>query len=103
MSDNHPLSDKALPGLATGDPLVDQYLRAARAENTHRAYAADLADFRKWGGGGALPATSEQVARYLAWLAQIVANRSEQSGTLDLSKHANILSSHAGHEQGDFA
>lgn len=65
VSDNYPFSDMAL---TTGDPLVDQYLYAARAENTHRAYAADLADFRRW--GGTLPATSEQVARYLAWLAQ---------------------------------
>lgn len=68
MSDNYPLSDKVLPRLATGDPLVDQYLRAARAENTHRAYAADLADFWKW--GGTLPSSPEQVACYLAWLAQ---------------------------------
>jgi hypothetical protein len=36
LSDNHPLSDKALPGLSTGDPLVDQYLRAARAGKPNR-------------------------------------------------------------------
>jgi integrase len=68
VSDNYPLSGNAPMGLATGDPLVDQYLLAARAANTRRAYAADLADFQKW--GGTVPAGADQIARYIAWSAQ---------------------------------
>ncbi|MGN5739023.1 Tn3 family resolvase, partial [Xanthomonas citri pv. mangiferaeindicae] len=44
---------------------VGQYLEAATRPNTERAYAAATRHFEiEWGGH--LPATAEQVARYLA-------------------------------------
>lgn len=48
----------------TYDPCVARYLLAARAENTRRAYAADIAHFVAW--GGSLPSSPEEIARYLA-------------------------------------
>jgi integrase len=45
-------------------PASRLYLQAALAENTRRAYQADLAHFRKW--GGTVPSNSEEVALYLA-------------------------------------
>lgn len=62
--------------LAAGEPLqsiadvhaADQraaiYLKASLCESTKRAYNADLAHFATW--GGAIPGSSELVARYLA-------------------------------------
>lgn len=41
-----------------------RYLRAAFADNTRRAYRSDIAHFLGW--GGAIPATPELVAKYLA-------------------------------------
>jgi integrase len=114
VSDNYPLSDTAQLGLATGDPLVDQYLRAARAANTHRAYAADLADFQKW--GGTLPSSPDRIARYLAWSAQThrpstlrrrlaaLAAQHRDAGQADPTKHLVIqrlmqgVERHHGHQ-----
>ena len=46
------------------DSSVRQYIDAALADNTLRAYRADLKHFIAW--GGVIPATPEQVASYLA-------------------------------------
>ncbi len=46
------------------DPKVLEFITAARAPATRRAYQNDLAHFLAW--GGCLPATTDQVARYLA-------------------------------------
>lgn len=46
------------------DAMVRQYLGAALADNTLRAYRTDLKHFTAWGGG--IPATPECVATYLA-------------------------------------
>ena len=43
---------------------VHDYLLAALANNTQKAYRSDLAHFLQW--GGSIPATSESVASYLA-------------------------------------
>ena len=51
------------------DAMVRQYLGAALAENTQRAYRADLKHFTAWGGG--IPATPECVATYLAQHAKL--------------------------------
>ena len=48
------------------------YLGASRASATHRAYAADLAAFRAW--GGTVPTTPEVVAAYLATHATLAAS-----------------------------
>jgi integrase len=71
LSDNLPLSVSSAPAYeslaATGqtlDPAVAEYLLAARALNTHRAYACDLADFEAWGGH--VPSTPDEIARYVA-------------------------------------
>lgn len=45
------------------DPKILEFVRAATAENTRRAYKSDLRHFLE--RGGRLPATPEQVARYL--------------------------------------
>jgi site-specific recombinase XerD len=47
-----------------GNRLVRQYVDAALAANTVRAYRSDLHHFIAW--GGTLPATEAQVAHYLA-------------------------------------
>jgi len=49
---------------------VKQYLTAAFASNTMRAYHSDLAHFREW--GGRIPATPASVAKYLASQAGIL-------------------------------
>lgn len=66
MSDNFPLSSTLVAGSDRRvlDPAVAEYLLAARAPNTHRAYAFDLADFQAW--GGAIPCSPDDVARYVA-------------------------------------
>ena len=46
------------------DPKILEFIAAATAENTRRAYQSDLRHFIA--AGGRIPATSEQVARYLA-------------------------------------
>ncbi len=46
------------------DRLVRQYVDAALANNTVRAYRGDLKHFFAW--GGTIPATERQVAKYLA-------------------------------------
>jgi site-specific recombinase XerD len=45
-------------------PEVGSYLRASLAPNTQRAYRSDLKHFFAW--GGAVPATPEMIANYLA-------------------------------------
>ena len=73
--DNIPLSEPILDAdasthsirpLADGctDPMVLHFIEAATAPNTRRAYDSDLKHFLAW--GGALPASPEDVARYLA-------------------------------------
>lgn len=59
--------------IATAQPAAVEYLRAARAPNTRRAYAAALADFidfQDHAGRPALPASPAAVAAYLANLAK---------------------------------
>ena len=46
------------------DASVRKYLGAALADNTLRAYRADLKHFMAW--GGVIPSTPEQVATYIA-------------------------------------
>ena len=45
------------------DPKIREYLQAATAASTQRAYQSDLSHFLAH--GGTIPATDEQVARYL--------------------------------------
>src|SRR5690606_6354175 len=54
----------------TGDPAVGKYLDACWSESTKRAYAGDLRDFLLW--GGAVPASAEDVARYVASRAAVL-------------------------------
>ncbi len=49
---------------------VSAYVSAATAENTRRAYHADLAHYLSW--GGSLPATPEQIAEYLVAHAEML-------------------------------
>jgi integrase len=56
--------------LSCSDPKVLEFIAAATAPNTQRAYQSDLRHFVLW--GGLLPATPEQVARYLADHASIL-------------------------------
>jgi integrase len=53
-----------LAPLGCTDPKILEFIAAATAANTRRAYQSDLRHFLAW--GGPLPATPEQVARYLA-------------------------------------
>jgi|SRR5690348_6628050 hypothetical protein len=62
-----PLSEAVsnpLSALGCTDPKILEFVAAATAENTQRAYQSDLRHFLA--SGGLLPATPEQVARYLA-------------------------------------
>lgn len=54
------------------DASVRKYLDAALADNTLRAYRADLKHFMAW--GGVIPASPEQVATYVARHATILAS-----------------------------
>lgn len=60
-----------LPGIVDLETeRADAYARAARADNTHRAYAADWLIFTSWcaeRGERPLPATAELVRRFVAW------------------------------------
>jgi integrase len=49
--------------LSCSDPKILEFLKAATAPNTRRAYQSDLIHFLAH--GGTIPATAEQVARYL--------------------------------------
>jgi integrase len=57
----HRMPDDRLP---TPEDRIAYYIGAARAPATHRAYATDIAAFLAW--GGAVPATPQVVAGYLA-------------------------------------
>src|SRR5690242_18537370 len=48
-----------------------RYLALSYAENTRRAYANDLAHFKRW--GGRIPCPAAKVAEYLAEYAQRLA------------------------------
>src|SRR5271155_210182 len=75
----HALGSMHVPELAADDPLyaaavaANQFIRAAKAPATVRAYAADWRHFTAWCGEhglSALPATPDTVALYLADLAR---------------------------------
>jgi hypothetical protein len=84
-SDNIALSVTRAPGLETViaadqslDSAVAEYLLAARAPNTHRAYAFHLADFETW--GGRIPSTPDEIARYVAQRASTLKRYAGQIG-----------------------
>jgi integrase len=52
------------------DPKILEFISEATASSTRRAYRGDLAHFLAWRGG--MPATAEQVARYLADYAAVL-------------------------------
>lgn len=60
-----------LPGIVDLETeRADAYARAARADNTHRAYTADWMIFTAWcaeRGERTLPASAELVRRFVAW------------------------------------
>lgn len=60
-----------LPGIVDLETeRADAYARAARADNTHRAYSADWVIFTNWcadRGESPLPASAELVRRFVAW------------------------------------
>ena len=60
-----------LPGIVDLETeRADAYARAARADNTHRAYAADWVIFTTWCAErdeSPLPASAELVRRFVAW------------------------------------
>jgi integrase len=69
-SDNRELSEVILPAQSQRPemvglpPDVADYVFAALAENTQRAYESDLRHFQAW--GGSVPASARTVAQYLA-------------------------------------
>jgi integrase len=67
------------PSHACSDPKILEFIAAATAPNTRRAYQSDLRHFIA--SGGHIPATSEQVARYLA----------DHAGTLSMATLARRL------------
>ena len=68
----------------TADEAVEHFIRESLSENTRKAYRADLAHFSDW--GGVLPATRDQVARYLADHADTLAPSSLARRVATLSK-----------------
>ena len=56
---------------AQSDAKVAQFLQAAHAANTRRAYQSDLEQFAAWGGH--VPCSDQDVARYLADHAGVLA------------------------------
>jgi integrase len=61
------------------DAKILEFIAAATSSNTRRAYQSDIAQFQTW--GGSIPATAEQVARYLA----------DHAGTLSMATLARRL------------
>lgn len=72
---------RAINCTATLPDVVAGYVRESLAENTRRAYLSDLAQFEAW--GGAIPASPEILARYLA----------EHAGTLSVATLARRVAS----------
>ncbi len=66
------------------DGAVEHFIRESLSENTRKAYRSDLAHFTDW--GGVLPATPDQVARYLADHADTLAPSSLARRVATLSK-----------------
>jgi len=64
VSANSRRSDTAQSIAHGSDDLVSQYLQAAIAPATRKAYQSDLRDFLAW--GGSVPSSPEEIARYLA-------------------------------------
>jgi integrase len=65
--------NELIPGCSASDfdhfdPKIRQFIAAAIAPNTRRAYAGDVGHFVAW--GGSIPATPQTIARYLADHAQ---------------------------------
>lgn len=100
LSDKRTLSVESDPGPQSKqvqyssdllDDLASEYLRAAYAENTRRAYAADLKHFIGW--GGTIPSSPHEIARYLTGHAQTL-------GTRTLRRRlAAIANAHLGHPE----
>lgn len=85
--DNPFLSRPINAALAGSDALseaAETFIRASISENTRKAYRSDLAHYAAW--GGTLPATPEQVARYLADHADTLAPSSLARRVATLSK-----------------
>lgn len=59
-----PAAQSIEPGVPPTSAPVGQYLNAAIADNTRRAYQQDLRDFLAW--GGAIPCGSEVLAEYIS-------------------------------------
>jgi integrase len=66
-ADDRAVNCTGLP-LAGVHDLVSRYLLAARAQNTRKAYSADLRDFEAW--GGSIPSRPDEIACYIAARAQ---------------------------------
>ncbi|TPL76245.1 integrase [Mesorhizobium sp. B2-3-13] len=81
-----------LPGDVAG------YVEKSLSENTRRAYAADLAHFRAW--GGSIPATDMTIAKYLAEHADTlsVATLGRRLSTISKAHTAKGLTSPTGSE-----
>jgi len=87
--------------MSSPDRLVAEYLLAARADNTRRAYDSDLRHFQAW--GGCLPSNPDEVARYITHHAGVlqpvtlrrrlaaIATVDKDLGLGDPTKHALVL------------
>lgn len=64
ISSDLPLpNDQSSQALLTESDALRQYLHAATADNTRKAYRSAIRQFEKW--GGRLPTTADTVVRYL--------------------------------------
>jgi len=85
--DNILLSRPTNAALAAPDALseaAETFIRDSISDNTRKAYRSDLAHYAAW--GGTLPATPEQIARYLADHADTLAPSSLARRIATLSK-----------------
>ena len=55
---------QSIAKMSEASPLAMDYLKAALADNTRRAYQGDLADFFAW--GGEIPCSPETLTNYIA-------------------------------------
>ena len=106
-SDNLQLSESIL--IQTGSPTerladvdqlnskIQEFVIAAIASNTRRAYAGDLAHFLAW--GGRIPASPQQVAKYLADYARTLSTAT-LARRLAAIGHAHVVAgfSNPGHD-----
>lgn len=88
-SDNHHLSEPINPSDILLQERLQDYVRAATADSTRRAYKNDLSHFKDW--GGTLPCSPQLLCDYLVSFATTLAVSTLQRRLAAISRAHNTL------------